>query len=174
MDAERGGSRRRPYPLLRPRSIGNERFDGLRERVGLVRWPAQRASGVLPAGVRDRGTGAEGSLSLRRLGETGSFATPGKSIAYQYVAQYLVAIFRTKDVRKVAFDRWNMKHLRPWLIREGLTESLIDDRFVEFGQGYQSMTPALRTLESLLLDSKLMHGNNPVLRMCAANAVVKD
>jgi phage terminase large subunit-like protein len=99
--------------------------------------------------------------------------TPGKSIAYQYVAQYLVAIFRTKDVRKVAFDRWNMKHLRPWLIREGLPESLIDDRFVEFGQGYQSMTPALRTLESLLLDSKLMHGNNPVLRMCAANAVVK-
>jgi phage terminase large subunit-like protein len=99
--------------------------------------------------------------------------TPGKSISYQYVAQYLVAVFRTKDVRKVAFDRWNMKHLRPWLIREGLSESLIDDRFVEFGQGYQSMTPALRTLESLLLDSKLMHGNNPVLRMCAANAVVK-
>jgi phage terminase large subunit-like protein len=100
--------------------------------------------------------------------------TPGKSIAYQFVAQYLVAIFRTKDVRKIAFDRWNMKHLRPWLIREGLPESLIDDRFVEFGQGYQSMTPALRTLESLLLDAKLLHGNNPVLRMCAANAVVKS
>jgi phage terminase large subunit-like protein len=100
--------------------------------------------------------------------------TPGKSISYEYVAQYLAAIFLTKDVRKIGFDRWNMKHLRPWLIRQGLSESFIDDRFVEFGQGYQSMTPALRTLESLLLDSKLLHGNNPVLRMCAANAIVKS
>ena len=99
--------------------------------------------------------------------------TPGKSIAYADVALYLAELFQTKDVRKIAFDRWNMKHLRPWLIRAGMTESLIDDRFVDFGQGYQSMTPALRTLESLLLDGKLMHGNNPVLRMCAANAVVK-
>lgn len=99
--------------------------------------------------------------------------TPGKSIAYEYVAQHIAALFESHDVRKIAFDRWNMKHLRPWLIRAGLTESLIDDRFVDFGQGYQSMTPALRTLESLLLDGKLMHGNNPVLRMCAANAVVK-
>jgi phage terminase large subunit-like protein len=54
-----------------------------------------------------------------------------------------------------------------------MSESLIDDRFVEFGQGYQSMTPALRTLESLLLAEKLSHGNHPVLKMCAANAVVK-
>jgi phage terminase large subunit-like protein len=99
--------------------------------------------------------------------------TPGKSIAYSDVAVHLADLFRNKDVRKVAFDRWNMKHLRPWLIRAGLTESMIDDRFVDFGQGYQSMTPALRTLESLLLDAKLMHGNHPVLRMCAANAVVK-
>lgn len=99
--------------------------------------------------------------------------TPGRSIEYESVAVYLANLFQTKDVRKIAFDRWNMKHLRPWLIRAGMSESLIDDRFVEFGQGYQSMTPALRTLESLLLSKKLMHGNHPVLKMCAANAVVK-
>ena len=99
--------------------------------------------------------------------------TPGRSIEYESVALYLAHLFETKDVRKIAFDRWNMKHLRPWLIRAGMSESLIDDRFVEFGQGYQSMTPALRTLESLLLSEKLQHGNHPVLKMCAANAVVK-
>lgn len=99
--------------------------------------------------------------------------TPGRSIEYESVALYLAHLFETKDVRKIAFDRWNMKHLRPWLIRAGMSESLIDDRFTEFGQGYQSMTPALRTLESLLLSEKLMHGNHPVLKMCAANAVVK-
>lgn len=99
--------------------------------------------------------------------------TPGRSIEYESIALYLANLFETKDVRKIAFDRWNMKHLRPWLIRAGMSESLIDDRFVEFGQGYQSMTPALRTLESLLLSSRLNHGNHPVLKMCAANAVVK-
>jgi len=99
--------------------------------------------------------------------------TPGRSIEYESIALYIADLFETKDVRKIAFDRWNMKHLRPWLIRAGMSESLIDDRFVEFGQGFQSMTPALRTLESLLLSERIKHGNNPVLKMCAANAVVK-
>src|SRR5688572_28769161 len=100
--------------------------------------------------------------------------TPGRSIEYESIALYIAHLFETKDVRKIAFDRWNMKHLRPWLIRAGMSETLIDDRFVEFGQGYQSMTPALRSLESLLLSEKLMHGNHSVLKMCAANAVVKS
>lgn len=99
--------------------------------------------------------------------------TPGRSIEYESIALYLANLFETSDVRKIAFDRWNMKHLRPWLVRAGMSESLIDDRFIEFGQGYQSMTPALRTLESLLLSERIQHGDHPVLKMCAANAVVK-
>lgn len=99
--------------------------------------------------------------------------TPGKSVDYQYVAKYLVDLFGRMDIRKLAFDRFNMRHLRPWLVNEGLSESFIDDRFVDFGQGYVSMSPALRNLESLLLNSKLQHGGHPVLRMCAENAVVK-
>ena len=36
-----------------------------------------------------------------------------------------------------------------------------------------SMGPALRILESLLLNAKLRHGDHPILNMCAANSVVK-
>lgn len=100
--------------------------------------------------------------------------TPGRSVEYEYVAGYIAELFETSDIRKIAFDRWNMRHLRPWLVQAGLSESFIDDRFVEFGQGYQSMSPALRNLESLLLNAKIRHGNHPVLTMCAANAVVKS
>jgi phage terminase large subunit-like protein len=32
------------------------------------------------------------------------------------------------------------------------------------------MSPALRELESLILDRKLRHGGHPVLNMCAADA----
>lgn len=99
--------------------------------------------------------------------------TPGKSVEYQYVARYLAKMFDEQEIRKIAFDRWNMRHLRPWLLEAGLTEAMIENRFVEFGQGYVSMSPALRTLESLLLNERIRHGKHPVLTMCAANAVVK-
>lgn len=99
--------------------------------------------------------------------------TPGASIEYEYVAEYIAKLFDGKDIRKIAFDRYNMRHLKPWLIKAGLSESFIEDKFVDFGQGYVSMSPALRNLESLLLNAKLKHGNHPVLNMCAANSVVK-
>jgi phage terminase large subunit-like protein len=98
--------------------------------------------------------------------------TPGSSISYEYVAHVLKELFDAYDIRKLAFDRWNMRHLKPWLSKAGFKDALIDERFVEFGQGYQSMSPALNTLEGLLLDTKLAHGNNPVLDMCAINSIV--
>lgn len=98
--------------------------------------------------------------------------TPGKSVEYEYVAQRLRQIFDRHNMRKIAFDRWGFKHLSPWLLRSGFSEREVADHFVEFGQGYQSMSPALRALESLVLNKKLVHGNHPVLAMCAANCVV--
>jgi phage terminase large subunit-like protein len=100
-------------------------------------------------------------------------ATPGKSISYEYVATRLKEIFGAYDVVKIGFDRWNMKHLKPWLEKAGLPEQYVDEKFVEFGQGTQSMSPALRDLESLILDEKISHGMHPVLQMCAVNAVVE-
>jgi len=99
--------------------------------------------------------------------------TPGRSIEYEWVALYLRDLFSDLDIRKIAFDRWNFRHLRPWLLKAGFTEAEIEEHFVEFGQGYQSMSPALRELESDLLNGKVAHGNHPVLSMCAANAVVQ-
>lgn len=98
--------------------------------------------------------------------------TPGRSIQYEFVAAYLRDVIRNRDVRKIAFDRAYMNHLRPWLLKVGLTPDVIDNTFVDFGQGWVSMSPALRTLEGHLLESKLRHGGHPVLTMCAANAVV--
>jgi phage terminase large subunit-like protein len=100
-------------------------------------------------------------------------AAPGKSIEYEFVAEYLRGVFDRYDIRKIAFDRWGWRHLRPWLLKAGFEEAQLDAHFVEFGQGVQSMSPALRELESYLLNARLAHGRHPVLNMCAANAVVK-
>lgn len=100
--------------------------------------------------------------------------TPGSSVEYEYVARRLREITSERRVKAIAFDRWNMKHLRPWLIKAGFTDATVENMFQDFGQGYQSMSPALRNLESLLLNARLRHGNHKVLNMCAANAVVKS
>jgi len=63
-----------------------------------------------------------------------------------------------------------MRFLKPWLEKVGFTDAELE-RFVEFGQGFVSMSPALRELESRLLQKQLRHGNHPLLTMCAANAV---
>jgi phage terminase large subunit-like protein len=99
--------------------------------------------------------------------------TPGRAVEYEYVARWIYDHCATRNFRiKIAFDRWGMKHLRPWLLKAGFSEEHIEAIFVEFGQGFQSMSPALRDTESALLAGKVRHGNHPVLTMCAANAVV--
>jgi phage terminase large subunit-like protein len=98
--------------------------------------------------------------------------TPGRAIQYEFVAEWLFGFYLAHPLLKVAFDRWGMKHLKPWLLKAGFTEEQIEEVFVEFGQGFQSMSPAMRELESALLESKVRHANHPVLTMCVANAVV--
>lgn len=99
-------------------------------------------------------------------------AAPGKSVDYEFVAMFLWGFCQSHNVKKIAFDRWGFKHLKPWLLKAGFTEETIEEVFVEFGQGFQSMSPALRELEGDLLNGRVAHGNHPVLTMCAANAVV--
>jgi len=99
--------------------------------------------------------------------------TPGASISYEHIGERLKEIFDEYQVTKVAFDRWNYAHLKPWLSKAGFSEHLLEQTFVEFGQGTKSMSPALRELESLILDRKLRHGGHPLMNMCAANCVTE-
>lgn len=97
--------------------------------------------------------------------------TPGRAIEYAFVAAVLRDIFDRHNVRALAFDRYGMRHLKPWLVRAGFSDAELE-RFIDFGQGFLSMSPAIRSLEERLLAGRLRHGNHPVLTMCAANAVV--
>lgn len=97
---------------------------------------------------------------------------PGKSIEYHYIAPFVRELFDTLDIRCIAFDRYNFKHFRKSLVDAGFTDEELETKFNEFGQGYVSMSPALRDLESAILNGKLMQDGNPVMTMCAANARV--
>lgn len=92
--------------------------------------------------------------------------TPGASIDYELVAMWLAEYVANHDVASIRFDRWRIDVLQSELGRLGVTLPL-----EPFGQGFKDMTPALDTLETELLNQNIRHGMNPVLTMCAANAV---
>lgn len=92
--------------------------------------------------------------------------TPGKVIDYAFVARDIGKIAAGLNVAKIAFDRWRMDRMQLALDAAGVVLPL-----EAFGQGYVSMSPALDALEADLLKEVVRHGANPVLAMCAANAV---
>jgi phage terminase large subunit-like protein len=101
-------------------------------------------------------------------------APPGPVVSYEYVARHLYNnVFKRCRVAKLAFDKWNFAQLKPWLLAAGFTEQAIKDHFVEFRQGWASMSPAIRELETIILEKKMRHGNNPPLTACVMNSVIE-
>ncbi len=92
--------------------------------------------------------------------------TPGATVDYGFVALRLCELAQRYDLVEIAFDRWRIEDLRAELSRMGRELPL-----VEFGQGFKDMSPALEALEGHLLNRRIAHGGNPILRMCAANAI---
>ena len=99
-------------------------------------------------------------------------AIPGsKSIDEDFIAAYMAPHLSRLDIRGIAYDRWQFESLRKAFGRIGYEPPFLAD----FGQGYKTMSPALKALETALLAGQLRHGANPVLTMCMSNArVVTD
>src|SRR5690606_3409388 len=93
--------------------------------------------------------------------------TPGATVDYEFVAQDMAAILSELNVRAIAYDRWRIDLLKKEFERLG-----VDLPLIECGQGFKDQSPAIDALESELLNSRIAHGNHPVLPMCAANAVI--
>lgn len=93
--------------------------------------------------------------------------TPGASVDYAHVVAEIIDIGADLDIHAIAFDRWRIDVFKKELDRMGVELPL-----VAYGQGFKDMSPALDSLEAELLNGRICHGMNPVLTMCAANAVV--
>lgn len=92
---------------------------------------------------------------------------PGKVIDPALVAEYIADEASRFDIREIAYDRWRIEDLK----RE-LEKASIDLPLQPFGQGYKDMSPAVDMLEIAVAQQKVNHEGNPIMRMCAANAVI--
>ena len=90
-----------------------------------------------------------------------------KTVEYEFVIADLVAMLSDFDCQKIAFDRWRMKDFKKDQLRLGVELP----ELVEFGQGYQSMSPAIKVFETKLIQGTLRHDGNPCLTWCASNVV---
>jgi phage terminase large subunit-like protein len=92
---------------------------------------------------------------------------PGVTIDFEFVAHRLAEVTARCQLEQINFDRWAIERLKAALDKIGTYAPL-----QKHGQGYVDMTPALNALETVALQGKLRHGNNPVLAMNASNSIV--
>lgn len=95
--------------------------------------------------------------------------TPGKAVDYEFVAKDIADEMEGLDLAGIAYDRYRFKNLQKKFA--DLNPPVVLP-FVEWGQGYVSMAPALDATEIEFLNGRVVHGGNPVLRWNASNAVV--
>ena len=92
--------------------------------------------------------------------------TEGNVIHYAFIEKQIVELGKKFNIKEIGVDRWNATQMIQNLEDEGFT-------MVPIGQGYKDMSPPTKELYKLLLEGKLAHGGNPVLRWMAGNVVVE-
>ena len=96
--------------------------------------------------------------------------TPGRAVNYAFVVRRLAQIAADYDLKGVAYDRWRIKAFERVMADEG-----VELPMHEWGQGFKDMAPAVDALEAAVLDRKLRHGGNPILRAnCYSTKTEKD
>lgn len=92
---------------------------------------------------------------------------PGRTIDPAFIAEAMAEDAARFDIQAIAYDRWRIEDLKRELAAIGLELPL-----VPHGQGFKDMSPAVDVLERAVAETKLRHGGNFVLTMCASNAVI--
>lgn len=92
----------------------------------------------------------------------------GPVIVPSIVARHVAEAAERYDIKMLAYDRWRIEDFRRELDAIGAQVPM-----APFGQGFKDMAPAVDKLERLVAERKLQHGANPILNMCAANAVAE-
>jgi phage terminase large subunit-like protein len=92
-------------------------------------------------------------------------ATPGDVIDYDFIQSEILQAKNDYDLREISYDPWNAVQLVLQLQKERI-------KMVPMRQGFQSISPPLKELLRMILQTQLRHGGNPVLRWnadsCAA------
>ena len=91
--------------------------------------------------------------------------TEGNVVHYGFIEKFIEDLGERYNIKEIAFDRWNATQMVQNLEDTGFT-------VVPFGQGYKDMSPPSKELYKLLMEGRINHGGNPVLKWMAQNVVM--
>jgi phage terminase large subunit-like protein len=94
--------------------------------------------------------------------------TPGRATDRLAIARRLVDIRAAYDVQGIAFDRWRFEDLGKLLGELGIELPL-----VPFVPGFKTYAPAVEAFERALLEGRMRHNGNPLLRWQASNVRIE-
>ena len=92
--------------------------------------------------------------------------TEGNVVDYNFVRKTINDLHSQFNIKEIGVDRWNATQLITDLEGDGFT-------MVPIGMGFKDMSPGMKELYKLLLEGKIIHGGNPVLRWMAGNVVAE-
>ena len=92
--------------------------------------------------------------------------TEGNVIHYGFIETFIEDLGTRYNIREIAFDRWGAVQMVQNLEGMGFT-------VVPFGQGFSSMSSPTKELMKLVLEQRIAHSGNPVLRWMMDNIVVR-
>lgn len=92
---------------------------------------------------------------------------PGRAIDHEEVGKFVDGLGDRYHVQEIAIDRWNSHQLQMMLSKRGFN-------VVRFGQGFASMSAPTKRLEELVLERRVRHGGNPVLRWMVLNVQLQQ
>ena len=92
--------------------------------------------------------------------------TEGNVVHYGFIEAFIERLGTEYNIREIAFDRWGAIQMVQNLEGMGFT-------VVAFGQGFKDMSPPSKELMKLVLEERIAHGGNPVLRWMMDNISVR-
>ena len=92
--------------------------------------------------------------------------TEGNVVDYNFVRRTINELADDFHICEIGVDRWNATQLITDLTGDGFT-------MVPIGMGFKDMSPGMKELYKLLLEGKIIHGGNPVLKWMAGNVVAE-
>ena len=90
--------------------------------------------------------------------------TEGNVVDYSFVRKSINELNMQYNIKEIGVDRWNASQLITDLQGDGFTT-------VPIGMNFKDMSPGMKELYKLLLEGKMIHGGNPVLKWMAGNVV---
>lgn len=92
--------------------------------------------------------------------------TDGNVIDYEFIKASVLADAKKFEIAGIGYDPWNATQIALQLQEQGAN-------MMEFGQGFRSMSEPSKELEKLLLQGRIVHGGNAVLRWMASNVAAE-